>query len=558
MDGAYFVGRNEILAWINATLHLNISRIEEAASGAIQCQMMDICHTRVVPMHKVNFEAKTEYDMIQNYKILQEVFNKLKVEKHPQHLPAPSINPPTRGASSDCNLIRGCVSPLLPAPKSLSFFPTHTHLRSPLLPALPIFYLPKTPSTPLLKPISASKLPTPPPPPSPSDQLYQPFRRPPPSSQPAPHQSLSLEDLLDILRNRLSLCHHYAPHISTLHRHFSFLAPALEESTGISGSEQNRLIVAVQVRDSLIASKVDDQVLSFFDIPGGAELLYELCLLSAAQRVATARYFADRHDVARVIKDFPRRRGEEGWECFSPTPGDCLAFMHFRLSREHRNEAEWTVALRCAMEAVDTDRAKLRGQEGAAEAGDGDVARRAARSLRRLKLSEAEHHSTDDADNVSTHPTAETNYNPVERRCKGAKERTSKTSNKASKSLQVNNTLSNCSVDRTGFNASGPKQGKVCAASGGPNYSGQIQELTKQVSELNIFASNLEKERDFYFAKLRDIEILCQSPELEQTLVGEAIRKILYAADAGKSPLEEAQELITRSIDKEMESSICQ
>ncbi|KAL6764598.1 microtubule plus-end binding protein [Haematococcus lacustris] len=79
---AFFLGRAELLGWINETLGTRVAKVEDTCNGSIACQMMDALHPGVVPLKKVDFNAKDEYSMINNYKVLQEVFNKVNVDKY--------------------------------------------------------------------------------------------------------------------------------------------------------------------------------------------------------------------------------------------------------------------------------------------------------------------------------------------------------------------------------------------------------------------------------------------------------------------------------------------
>jgi microtubule-associated protein, RP/EB family len=60
----------------------------------------------------------------------------------------------------------------------------------------------------------------------------------------------------------------------------------------------------------------------------------------------------------------------------------------------------------------------------------------------------------------------------------------------------------------------------------------QVDELTNQVMDMRLNLEGLEKERDFYFSKLRDIEILCQeAEEADATPIIQKILEILYATE---------------------------
>ncbi|XP_057778726.1 rubisco accumulation factor 1.1, chloroplastic-like [Salvia miltiorrhiza] len=199
-------------------------------------------------------------------------------------------------------------------------------------------------------------------------QVYQPYRAPP-SPLPARYRTLDTLARLEILTNRLGLWFEYASLIPSLISE-GFTSSTLEEITGIPSIEQNLLVVAGQVRDSLIEA-TDAETVSYFDNSGSAEILYEIRILNTPQRAAAARFIikhgfdANRaEELARSMKDHPRRFEERGWEYFDGNiPGDCLAFMFFRQAHEHKTASspDWTLpALQKALEMAETERARLR------------------------------------------------------------------------------------------------------------------------------------------------------------------------------------------------------
>ena len=82
MEGAFFVGRGELIQWVNELLEVNITKVEQCATGAIYVQILDAIYPGTFPLSKVNWQAKHEYEFVNNFKILQKAFDSNGITRH--------------------------------------------------------------------------------------------------------------------------------------------------------------------------------------------------------------------------------------------------------------------------------------------------------------------------------------------------------------------------------------------------------------------------------------------------------------------------------------------
>lgn len=78
---AYFLGKRALLDWINNFLGLKVTKVEECATGAIYCQLLDSLYPGRVDIKKVDYSARQSWEYMKNWKIVQTIFKKESIPK---------------------------------------------------------------------------------------------------------------------------------------------------------------------------------------------------------------------------------------------------------------------------------------------------------------------------------------------------------------------------------------------------------------------------------------------------------------------------------------------
>lgn len=82
MKNQGYLSRGDLLDWVNSLIGTQYQKVEQLGNGAAFCQILDALYPGTVRLKRVDFNAVTEPEMIANYKVLQEVFTKKKIDRN--------------------------------------------------------------------------------------------------------------------------------------------------------------------------------------------------------------------------------------------------------------------------------------------------------------------------------------------------------------------------------------------------------------------------------------------------------------------------------------------
>ena len=116
------------------------------------------------------------------------------------------------------------------------------------------------------------------------------------------------------------------------------------EQTGFQASQQNLVIVAAQVYESIEKAGVSPDVLTYCLGPR-SDILYEFRILNQEQRAAAAQLAREKsievdtaHEIAKAFQEFAHFSQLPSG--FSLNPGDAMAYRCWKLARQKRDLAE--------------------------------------------------------------------------------------------------------------------------------------------------------------------------------------------------------------------------
>jgi hypothetical protein len=123
-----------------------------------------------------------------------------------------------------------------------------------------------------------------------------------------------------------------------------FDAQTIFEKTGLQASQQNMIIVAAQVYDSLVKAGASEALLSYYSGPK-SDVLYELRILNQEQRATVAQLayekkleFDSAKDVAKAFQELSRFSQLPAE--FTNDPGDAVAYQCWKRAKQKKDLQE--------------------------------------------------------------------------------------------------------------------------------------------------------------------------------------------------------------------------